>query len=147
MEAGAGRFKDYVAMPKFNLYQSLHTTVMGPQGKAIEVQIRTQEMHDRAETGVASHYAYKEGEPEGNVDLPWLTRIIDWEKETSDPTEFMANLKVDLDQEELFVFTPQGQVTTLPAGSTPDRLCLRHPYRRRPPLCRGQGRRPTRPAL
>ena len=114
-----GRFKDYVAMPKFNLYQSLHTTVVGPQGKSIEVQIRTRDMHDRAETGVASHYAYKDGDEDGNVDLPWLTRIIDWEKETSDPGEFMANLKVDLDQEEVFVFTPQGAVTTLPAGSTP----------------------------
>ena len=114
-----GRFKDYVAMPKFNLYQSLHTTVVGPQGKAIEVQIRTREMHERAETGVASHYFYKDGEIEGGVDLPWLTRIIDWEKETSDPTEFLDNLKVDLDTEEVFVFTPQGQVTTLPSGSTP----------------------------
>lgn len=112
-----GRFKDYVAMPKFNLYQSLHTTVVGPQGKPIEVQIRTREMHERAETGVASHYAYKDGE--GNADLPWLTRIVDWQKDTSDPGEFMANLKVDLDQEEVFVFTPQGAVTTLPAGSTP----------------------------
>jgi GTP pyrophosphokinase len=113
-----GRFKDYVAMPKFNLYQSLHTTVVGPQGKTIEVQIRTREMHDRAETGVASHYTYKDGE-DGSPDLPWLTRIMDWEKDTSDPNEFMANLKVDLDQEEVFVFTPQGAVMTLPADSTP----------------------------
>ncbi len=115
-----GRFKDYVAMPKFNLYQSLHTTVVGPQGKAIEVQIRTREMHERAESGVAAHYLYKEKpDAEANVDLPWLTRIIDWEKETSDPTEFMENLKVDLEDEEVFVFTPQGAVTTLPSGSTP----------------------------
>jgi GTP diphosphokinase / guanosine-3',5'-bis(diphosphate) 3'-diphosphatase len=118
-----GRFKDYVAMPKFNLYQSLHTTVIGPQGKAIEVQIRTRDMHDRAESGVASHFTYKDGTykeaADGNVDLPWLKRIIDWEKETSDPGEFMANLKVDLDQGEVYVFTPQGAVTTLPAGSTP----------------------------
>ena len=114
-----GRFKDYVAMPKFNLYQSLHTTVVGPQGKAIEVQIRTKEMHDRAESGVAAHYLYKDKDSTGSVDLPWLTRIIDWEKETSDPTEFMENLKVDLEDEEVFVFTPQGAVTTLPRGSTP----------------------------
>ncbi|MGH1489625.1 MAG: RelA/SpoT family protein [Acidimicrobiales bacterium] len=115
-----GRFKDYVAMPKFNLYQSLHTTVVGPQGKAIEVQIRTIEMHERAESGVAAHYLYKDkSDAEANVDLPWLTRIIDWEKETSDPTEFMENLKVDLEDEEVFVFTPQGAVTTLPNGSTP----------------------------
>jgi len=110
-----GRFKDYVAMPKFNLYQSLHTTVVGPQGKPIEVQIRTREMHDRAESGIAAHYVYKDK----SVDLPWLTRIIDWEKETSDPDEFMKNLKFDLDQEEVFVFTPQGAVTTLPNNSTP----------------------------
>ncbi len=113
-----GRFKDYVAMPKFNLYQSLHTTVVGPQGKAIEVQIRTREMHERAETGVASHYAYKDG-ADGAADLPWLTRIVDWEKETSDPSEFLDNLKIDLDTDEVFVFTPQGAVTVLPAGSTP----------------------------
>ncbi len=110
-----GRFKDYVAMPKFNLYQSLHTTVVGPQGKPIEVQIRTRDMHNRAESGVAAHYLYKDK----SVDLPWLTRIIDWEKEASDPDEFMKMLKVDLDHEEIFVFTPQGQVTTLPANSTP----------------------------
>jgi GTP pyrophosphokinase len=114
-----GRFKDYVAMPKFNLYQSLHTTVVGPQGKPMEFQIRTREMHERAETGVAAHYTYKEGESDENLDLPWLSRIMDWEKETSDPTEFLDNLKVDLDSEEVFVFTPQGAVTTLPAGSTP----------------------------
>ncbi len=115
-----GRFKDYVAMPKFNLYQSLHTTVVGPQGKSIEVQIRTREMHERAESGVAAHYLYKDkDEASAAIDLPWLTRIIDWEKETSDPTEFMQNLKVDLEEEEVFVFTPQGQVTTLPTGSTP----------------------------
>jgi GTP pyrophosphokinase len=115
-----GRFKDYVAMPKFNLYQSLHTTVVGPQGKTIEVQIRSREMHERAETGVAAHYLYKDkADASASIDLPWLTRIIDWEKETSDPTEFMQNLKVDLEEEEVFVFTPQGQVTTLPNGSTP----------------------------
>ena len=114
-----GRFKDYVAMPKFNLYQSLHTTVVGPQGKTIEVQIRTREMHERAESGVAAHYLYKDKDSAAAIDLPWLTRIIDWEKETSDPTEFMQNLKVDLEEEEVFVFTPQGQVTTLPNGSTP----------------------------
>ena len=115
-----GRFKDYVAMPKFNLYQSLHTTVVGPQGKPIEVQIRTREMHERAESGVAAHYLYKDkADADASVDLPWLTRIIDWEKETSDPTQFMENLKVDLEDEEVFVFTPQGAVTTLPNGSTP----------------------------
>ncbi len=112
-----GRFKDYIAMPKFNLYQSLHTTVVGPQGKPVEVQIRTREMHHRAEIGVAAHFAYK-GDG-GQSDLPWLTRIIDWERETQDPAEFMANLKVDLEQDEVFVFTPKGRVMTLPVGSTP----------------------------
>ena len=120
-----GRFKDYVAMPKFNLYQSLHTTVIGPQGKPIEVQIRTREMHARAEFGVAAHFLYKEGDDDSVVpsspqlDLPWLDRIIDWDEETSDPGLFMANLKVDLDQDEIFVFTPKGDVVTLPTGSTP----------------------------
>jgi GTP pyrophosphokinase len=112
-----GRFKDYIAMPKFNLYQSLHTTVVGPQGKPLEVQIRTREMHQRAEIGVAAHWAYKgDGSP---GDLPWLTRIIDWQQETQDPAEFMANLKVDLEQDEVYVFTPKGRVITLPVGSTP----------------------------
>ncbi len=120
-----GRFKDYVAMPKFNLYQSLHTTVIGPQGKPIEVQIRTKDMHSRAEFGVAAHFLYKEEggkqvtTPSAQVDMPWLARIIDWEEETSDPGLFMANLKVDLDQDEIFVFTPKGDVTTLPGGATP----------------------------
>ena len=113
-----GRFKDYVAMPKFNLYQSLHTTVVGPGGKIVEVQIRTEEMHRRAEHGVAAHWHYKVGE-DVSVDVPWLNRIIDWESETSDPAEFMQNLKVDLEQDEVFVFTPKGDVVTLPVGATP----------------------------
>jgi GTP pyrophosphokinase len=112
-----GRFKDYIAMPKFNLYQSLHTTVIGPQGKPIEVQIRTLEMHNRAEYGVAAHWSYKDESP--SDDVAWLNRIIDWQQETSDPTTFMANLKIDLDQEEIFVFTPKGKVVTLPVGATP----------------------------
>jgi GTP pyrophosphokinase len=112
-----GRFKDYVAMPKFNLYQSLHTTVVGPQGKPLEVQIRSAEMHRRAEFGIAAHWSYKDGSP--SSDIAWLNRIIDWQSETSDPGQFMANLKVDLDQEEVFVFTPKGDVVTLQAGATP----------------------------
>jgi guanosine-3',5'-bis(diphosphate) 3'-pyrophosphohydrolase len=112
-----GRFKDYIAMPKFNLYQSLHTTVIGPEGKAIEVQIRTTEMHRRAEVGVAAHWAYKEG---GSTnDIAWLNRLIDWQQEVSDPTQFMESLKTDLEQDEVFVFTPKGRVITLPVGSTP----------------------------
>ena len=112
-----GRFKDYIAMPKFNLYQSLHTTVVGPQGKPLEVQIRTLEMHRRAESGVAAHWNYKD-KNESTEDLAWLNRIVDWQSETSDPTHFMANLKVDLEQDEVFVFTPKGKVITLPKGST-----------------------------
>ncbi|MBM3717757.1 MAG: bifunctional (p)ppGpp synthetase/guanosine-3',5'-bis(diphosphate) 3'-pyrophosphohydrolase [Actinobacteria bacterium] len=112
-----GRFKDYIAMPKFNLYQSLHTTVIGPGGKPLEVQIRTHEMHERAERGVAAHFAYKEGTDPGDED--WLNRIIDWQAEVDDPNLFMEELKSDLDQEEVFVFTPKGRVITLPVNSTP----------------------------
>ncbi|MTA13702.1 MAG: RelA/SpoT family protein [Actinobacteria bacterium] len=111
-----GRFKDYIAMPKFNLYQSLHTTVIGPGGKVIEVQIRTREMHQRAEWGVASHWAYKDETASNDID--WLNRIIDWQADVSDPAAFMENLKTDLEQDEVFVFTPKGRVITLPVGST-----------------------------
>ncbi len=112
-----GRFKDYIAMPKFNLYQSLHTTVIGPAGKPIEVQIRTVEMHQRAEWGVAAHWAYKEG-GDRPADIDWLSRIIDWQEDISDPALFMQSLKTDLEQDEVFVFTPKGRVITLPVGST-----------------------------
>ena len=112
-----GRFKDYIAMPKFNLYQSLHTTVVGASGKPVEVQIRTREMHRRAEFGIAAHWGYKERSPA--EDLAWLQRMVDWQQETSDPTEFMETLKVDLEQDEVFVFTPKGKVVTLTAGATP----------------------------
>ncbi|MGI9622284.1 MAG: RelA/SpoT family protein, partial [Acidimicrobiales bacterium] len=112
-----GRFKDYIAMPKFNLYQSLHTTVIGPQGKPLEVQIRTREMDQRAEFGIAAHFEYKDRVATG--DLAWLSRIVDWQSETEDHSEFMSNLKLDLDQDEVFVFTPAGEVTTLAAESTP----------------------------
>ena len=112
-----GRFKDYIAMPKFNLYQSLHTTVVGPQGKSLEVQLRTKEMHARAEYGVAAHWDYKDDSTGG--DLAWLNRIVEWQRETEDPSEFMSNLKFDLDQDEVFVFTPKGRVIELPVGATP----------------------------
>ena len=110
-----GRFKDYIAMPKFNLYQSLHTTVVGPQGKTLEVQIRTREMDQRAEFGIAAHWSYKEHVP---TETGWLQRIVDWQHDTVDPREFMEALKVDLDQDEVFVFTPKGDVVTLPTGAT-----------------------------
>jgi len=115
-----GRFKDYIAMPKFNLYQSLHTTVIGPMGKPIEVQIRTHEMHQRAEWGVAAHWAYKDQGRGGKepADIDWLNRIIDWQADVSDPAHFMQSLKTDLQQEEVFVFTPKGRVITLPLEST-----------------------------
>ena len=112
-----GRFKDYIAMPKFNLYQSLHTTVVGPQGKTLEAQIRTREMHARAEYGVAAHWEYKDESP--GDDMAWLARIVDWEQETSDPSEFMSNLKIELDADEVYVFTPKGKVLELPVGATP----------------------------
>ena len=112
-----GRFKDYIAMPKFNLYQSLHTTVVGPAGKALEVQIRTRAMHDRAEHGVAAHWEYKDVSP--SEEMAWLSRIVDWQQETSDPAEFMSNLKTELDTDEVYVFTPKGRVIELPVGATP----------------------------
>jgi GTP diphosphokinase / guanosine-3',5'-bis(diphosphate) 3'-diphosphatase len=112
-----GRFKDYIAMPKFNLYQSLHTTVVGSQGKPVEVQIRTAEMHRRAEYGIAAHWGYKERSRA--EDLAWLQRMVDWQQDTDDPTEFLDSLKIDLEQDELFVFTPKGKIVTLPSGSTP----------------------------
>jgi GTP pyrophosphokinase len=116
-----GRFKDYIAMPKFNLYQSLHTTVIGPSGKAIEIQIRTYDMHSRAEFGIAAHWKYKQGN-EANSSSPemlWLRQLHEWQKETEDPSEFLDSLRFDLGSPEVFVFTPKGSVIALPGGSTP----------------------------
>ena len=112
-----GRFKDYVNTPKFNLYQSLHTTVVGPQGKTIEAQIRTFEMHNRAEWGIAAHWGYKEHA--SAADVAWLQRIVDWTTDSTDPAEFLETLKLDLETDEVFVFTPKGDVVSLPARSTP----------------------------
>jgi GTP pyrophosphokinase len=112
-----GRFKDYVNTPKFNLYQSLHTTVVGPQGKTLEAQIRTVEMHRRAEWGIAAHWGYKEKATA--ADVAWLQRIVEWSAESSDPSEFLETLKLDLDTDEVYVFTPKGDVMSLPTSSTP----------------------------
>ena len=114
-----GRFKDYIAMPKFNLYQSLHTTVIGPNGKAIEIQIRTYEMHSRAEFGIAAHWKYKQGGEQKSPEMLWLRQLHEWQKETEDPSEFLEALRFDLGSPEVFVFTPKGSVIALPGGSTP----------------------------
>src|SRR6478609_7010910 len=125
-----GRFKDYIAMPKFNMYQSLHTTVIGPEGKAVEIQIRTHTMHRRAEYGVAAHWKYKEdgtapaaGAKDGETgpinDMAWLRQLLDWQKETADPGEFLDSLRFEINAREVYVFTPKGEVVALPAGSTP----------------------------
>ena len=112
-----GRFKDYINTPKFNLYQSIHTTVVGPAGKPLEAQIRTWEMHNRAERGIAAHWGYKE--KASASDVAWLQRIVDWSAESTDPAEFLETLKLDLDTDEVFVFTPKGDVMTLPVHATP----------------------------
>lgn len=133
-----GRFKDYIAMPKFNMYQSLHTTVIGPSGKPVELQIRTFDMHRRAEYGIAAHWKYKQeavaGASKVRTDVPkntggrgqdtvndmaWLRQLLDWQKETEDPSEFLESLRFDLSRNEVFVFTPKGDVIALPAGATP----------------------------
>lgn len=119
-----GRFKDYIAMPKFNMYQSLHTTVMGPAGRPLEVQIRTEEMHRASEYGVAAHWRYKESGGKVSASaldtqLAWLREMVDWQDETEDSREFLKSLKMDLDESEVFVFTPKGEVMSLRAGATP----------------------------
>lgn len=117
-----GKFKDYIAVPKFNMYQSLHTTVIGPQGRPLEIQIRTEEMHRIAEYGIAAHWAYKEGmkEPdEFDRQISWLRQILEIDTEYKDPEDFMKALKIDLLGDEVFVFTPKGDVISLPRGATP----------------------------
>ncbi len=117
-----GRFKDFIAMPKFNMYQSLHTTVIGPEGKPVEVQIRTSDMHNAAEYGIAAHWRYKQREVGGKTgpdDYGWLRQLMDWQRETEDPEDFMDSLRYDLGSAEVFIFTPKGDVVSLPADSTP----------------------------
>lgn len=116
-----GRFKDFIAMPKFNMYQSLHTTVIGPDGKVVEVQIRTKEMHRSAELGVAAHWKYKQldSDKSGVDEFAWLRQLVDWQRETEDPGEFLDSLRYDLGSSEVYVFTPKGDVIALPMKSTP----------------------------
>jgi GTP pyrophosphokinase len=115
-----GRFKDYVAMPKFNMYQSLHTTVMSNEGKLLEIQIRTREMEATAEYGIAAHWMYKQGLKDGEAArLGWLKSMMEWQKETTDAAEFMESLKGELGADEVYVFTPKGDVISLPSGATP----------------------------
>jgi len=116
-----GRFKDYIAMPKFNMYQSLHTTVIGPGGKPVELQIRTWGMHRRSEYGVAAHWKYKEELASGRspTDLDWLRQLVDWQRETADPAEFLESLRFEVGSAEVYVFTPRGEVIALPQGATP----------------------------
>jgi len=125
----AGRFKDYIAQPRFGVYQSLHTTVVGQEGKPLEIQIRTRDMHRTAEYGIAAHWRYKEakgrnGLPHGHAaaeidDMAWMRQLLDWQREAADPGEFLESLRYDLAVQEIFVFTPKGDVITLPTGSTP----------------------------
>jgi GTP pyrophosphokinase len=116
-----GRFKDYIAMPKFNLYQSLHTTVIGPSGKAVEIQIRTFDMHARAEYGIAAHWKYKSKtfDQQKNPEILWMKQLHEWQQESEDVSDFLETLRYDLRTPEVFVFTPKGNVIALPSGSTP----------------------------
>src|SRR6478752_7114185 len=117
-----GRFKDYVAMPKLNRYRALHTTVIGPQGRPLEIQVRTQDMHETAEFGIAAHWVYKRGKPKKGADADWnawMKQLMDWQQDEADPREFIKTLRTDLFDDEVYVFTPKGEVKTLPAGSTP----------------------------
>ena len=115
-----GRFKDFVAMPKFNRYRSLHTTVIGPEGTPLEIQVRTREMHEEAEYGIAAHWLYKRGKGKADEEwLSWVKSLMDWQQDEADPREFMKTFRTDLFDDEVYVFTPKGEVKTLPAGATP----------------------------
>ena len=117
-----GRFKDYVAMPKLNGYQALHTTVVGPEGRPLEIQVRTREMHETAEFGVAAHWQYKTGKKDGKADeewLAWIRQLMDWQEDETDPREFIKTFRTDLFDDEVYVFTPKGEVKVLPSNSTP----------------------------
>ena len=138
-------------MPKFNMYQALHTTVIGPEGRPLEIQIRTGDMHETAEYGVAAHWRYKEGGKGAPADptaakLQWLKSLLDWQQDADDPEEFTDQLRGELIEDEVFVFTPKGEVKSLAIGRHAAGLRLRDPHRRRPPLRRREGQRQDRAA-
>ena len=143
-----GRFKDFVAMPKLNRYRSLHTTVIGPEGTPLEIQLRTRDMHEEAEYGIAAHWLYKRSK-RGKGDDEWVTwvkTLMDWQADEADPSEYMRTLRTDLFSDEVYVFTPKGEVKTLPVRRDADRLRLCRPHGCRPSHRRREGERPHRPA-
>ena len=146
-----GQFDDYIAVPKNNLYQSLHTAVIALDGKPLEIQIRTHQMHQVSEVGIAAHWRYKEGtksDREYDAKLAWLRQLMDWQRDVSesDATEFVEGIKLDIFQDQVFVFTPEGRHQGPAGGRHAARLRLPDPHRRRPPDDRGQGQQPARPA-
>ena len=144
-----GRFKDYIAMPKFNGYRALHTTVIGPQGRPLEIQVRTREMHETAEFGIAAHWLYKRGKQAASDDewTAWVKQLMDvGTTDEADPREFMKTFRTDLFDEEVYVFTPEGPGEDAARRLDADRLRVRRPHRRRPPHRRREGQRPDRPA-
>ncbi len=143
-----GRFKDYIAMPKSNMYQSLHTTVVGPKGLPLEIQIRTRDMHRTAQFGIAAHWRYKEGASPRRKpqDMAWLGQMMEWLKDMADPQEFMEGLRIDLSGGRVFVLHAQGRRAEPPAGRDARRLRVLDPHRGRPPHDRGQGERQARAA-
>ena len=140
-----GRFKDFIAMSRPNGYQSLHTSVVGERGLPFEVQIRTEEMHRIAEEGIAAHWKYKEGRVGAERDeqyFQWLRQLLESQQEVRDPQEFMQNLRIELYPEEVYIFTPKGEVKSLPRGATPVDFAYFDPHRRRPPVRRRARQRP-----
>ena len=141
-----GRIKDHIAMPRPNLYQSLHTTVIAEKGHAFEVQIRTEEMHKMAEEGIAAHWKYKDGPVSARDEkrLAWLRQVVEWQRDVSDPNEFLSTLKIDLYPEEVYTFTPKGKIVILPREATPIDFAYTHTLRSRRYMRRRQGERPHR---
>jgi GTP pyrophosphokinase len=130
-----GTHQGFIAMPRPNLYQSLHTSVIGPHGQPFEVQIRTEEMHRLAEEGIAAHWKYKEGHKGPMMDedrMAWLRQLVEWQRDMADSSDFLSTLKIDLYPEEVYTFTPQGKVIILPRDASPG-FRLRHPHQRASP--------------